>query len=135
VKELSKEVVKDDSYASNVDRAFDGKTVEWTGKVKQIRRPEKDEKSPGIEFSMKPETLVLNKSKTVTLEKLNVQPADDEWETWKSVTVGDTVVFRTTLNSSSAAFPVLMVMQGMGVNAGTTAAWINTKGGSCLKKQ
>jgi len=130
VKELTKEVTRGNYFAGNVNTAFLGKSVEWTGAVKEIKRPTaSDPKSSLIRVSMKAEELGLYSGKVI-LDQIVLNPATKEWDTWKSVSVGDRVVFRTTLDGG--LFPpecVLTKMDGMGVNAGKTVAWINTKGG------
>jgi hypothetical protein len=134
VKRLSAEAAKDNYFVGNVNAAFSGKKVKWAGKVTEIEGPKKDGDSGMIRLSMKPEKLEL-KSGAPTLDSLVLTPDGDEWKTWRSVSVGETVLFTTTLDEGSLVPKcVLMKMDGMGPNAGKTIVWINTKGGSCLKK-
>jgi hypothetical protein len=133
VKRLSVEVAKDNYFVGNVNAAFSGKKVEWTGKVTEINRPEKDGDSGLIRLSMKSEKLELQ-SGAPNLDSLVLTPDGDEWKTWTSISAGEEVRFRTTLDEGSLVPKcVLMKMDGMGPNAGKTIVWINTKGGSCLK--
>ena len=133
VKELSGQVAKDNYFVGNVNSAFSGKRVEWNGTVTEIKRPEKSDESGLIRLSMKTETLVM-KSGSPILDRLVMTPDGDEWATWETVSVGSVVVFATTLDEGEFVPKcVLSKMDGMGANAGTVRAWINTKGGSCRK--
>lgn len=131
VQQLSVAVSKDASFVSNVNEAFSGKMVTWEGTVAEIKRPAKPGESGLVRVSMKPERLTM--TGTPTLDSLALTPEDADWETWKSVSVGDTVSFGTTLDEGSF-LPrcVLTYLVGVGPNAGKTAAWINTKGAKCL---
>ena len=133
VNELSKEYARAKSGVTNVGEAFNGKTVEWTGKVTWISRPAKGERMPAIDVFMKPETLVFDKS--YSLAGVHVSPTPDEWETWKSVSVGDTVVFRTTLVPGGLALPATMIVIGQQSGPDRELIQISTKGASCLKIQ
>jgi hypothetical protein len=135
VNELSEKVAKDNNYVYNVDEAFNGKTVEWTGKVGEIKRPNAAEDLASITLSMKPERLTFMLG-AVTLERLTLKPTTGEWETWKSISVNDTVIFRTTLDKGTIPPECVLTKLDMaGANEGKVIAWINTKGGSCLKVQ
>jgi hypothetical protein len=132
VKRLSAEATKQDYFVDNVNAAFSGKKVTWTGSVTKIEPPKNESDSALIFLSMKSVKLEL-KSGPQTLDRLTLVPKGDDWKTWKSVTVGDTVLFTTTLDHSDAFPCVLAKMNGFGSHAGETIVWINTKGGSCLK--
>jgi len=132
VKQLSVEVTKDNYFVGNVNTAFSGKGVKWTGKVTEIKKPTKPDESGLIRIAMKPEVLKMQSSNP-TLDKLTLTPEASEWDSWTAAAVGDTVEFSTTLDEGvSLPKCVLSYMQGMGANAGKTVAWINTKGGKCL---
>jgi hypothetical protein len=136
VKELKKEIKKDNYYVNNVNIAFLGKSVVWTGTVKEIRRPPNERPFPSVDLSMKSEDLGFASGKT-TLDSLSLQPEGDEWNTWQNVSVGDKVVFRTTLDVFPYVSPkcVFSLMVGVGSGAGTNIAWISAKGGVCLKSE
>lgn len=133
VKELSSEVARDNYFVGNVNRAFSGKKVEWTGTVTEIKRPSKATESALIRLSMKTENLLM-KSGSPVLDSLVVTPDADEWKTWDGVAAGSMVMFATTLDEGEL-LPrcVLCKMDGMGVNEGKVVAWINTRGGVCQK--
>jgi len=131
VKQLSIEVTKDKNFVGNVNNAFSGKSVEWVGKVTEIKKSTKPGESSLIRLAMKPEALKMSGSPT--LDNLTLIPEDNEWDSWKTASVGDSVRFSTTLDEGSFLPKcVLIYMVGMGQNAGKTVAWINTKGGKCL---
>lgn len=134
VKKLSAELSKSEDYVDNINAAFKGKKVTWTGEVAKIERPQKAGDSGVIRLSMKPEALAPKSGTPVTLDGLVLEPAAGEWETWRSVSVGDTVRFTTTLDDGTFVPKcVLSILQGMGPNTGKTLAWVNTKGGSSLR--
>jgi hypothetical protein len=129
VQELSVQVSKSANFVTNVNEAFSGKPVEWSGTVKEIKRPAKTGESGLIRLAMKPETLVM--TGRPTLDSLNLTPSDEEWKSWAAVSVGDTVTFTTTLDEGTLVPKcVLAYLVGMGTNAGKFAAWVNTKGGA-----
>lgn len=122
VEELTKLVAKDNYYVNNVNSVFLGKKVVWTGTVTEIKR------SSLIRLSMAPATLGRDR-----LDSLSLQPQD--WVSWNNVSVGDKVVFSTTLDGGEFAPKcVLMKLIGQGVKSGNNLLWINTKGGDCLRK-
>ena len=135
VRELSKVVMKDNSYVANVNTVFLGRSVQWNGTVKEIKLPGSDPKSGMIKMSMRSEELNLGQRKT-TLEEIVLSPEGYEWSTWKNVSIGETVIFRTTLDGGSF-IPncVLSILTGVGTNAGKVVTWINTNGGVCLKSE
>jgi hypothetical protein len=132
VKQLSNEVTKDNYFVGNVNTAFSGKKVKWVGKVTEIKKLTKPGESGSIRIAMKPE--VVKMSGSPTLDNLTITPEDTEWDSWKEASIGDTVEFSTTLDEGSFLPKcVLTYMVGMGQNVGKTVAWINTKGGKCLR--
>jgi len=135
VKQLSVEVTKDNYFVGNVNTAFSCKGVKWSGKVTEIKKPTTPDESGLIRIAMKPEVLKMQSSNP-TLDKLTLTPEASEWDSWKAVSVGDTVEFSTTLDEGVFVPKcVLSYMQGMGPNAGKTMAWVNTKGAKCLGVQ
>ena len=131
VKELSAAATKDNYFVGNVNSAFSGKRVQWTGKVTEIEQPEKAGDSGCIRLAMKSERLVM-KSGSPVLDSLILAPEAGEWKSWQEVSVGTVVEFSTVLDEGSLAPAcVLVKMDGMGSNAGKVIAWINTKGGIC----
>ena len=130
------------TWVSNVNNTFDGKVVTWSGKF--IKRSEKGD-SRYVRVAMEPEKVDLGKGGTAlgsgrgTIH-LVLKPVASEWQTWEAVSAGDTVTFTTTLDKESGG--VIMepkcVLETASFNrAGTweLEAWVNTKGGACLKSQ
>ncbi len=130
VAELGTQIAKDSYYAGNVNATFHGKTVTWTGKVSEIKRPVAEE-SGSISIEMKPETLTL-KTGVATFSEVTLEPLESEWKSWESVSVGDTVTFATALDKASGFAPecVVTIFQGMGANAGKVFTALNHKGGT-----
>ena len=111
---------------------FQGKKVTWTGKVSEIVQPEKASESGRIRVSMTSAAPALRVSGIpYPFEDLSLHPEGAEWNTWKSVSVGDTVSFTTTLDGTSNPLGgqvlTLFTWSGGGMFS------IYTKGGSCLK--
>ena len=132
-KKLSAQVQKDNYFVDNVNAAFSGKKVTWTGAVTKIEPPAKDGDSGLVSVSMTPEKLGM-KSGAPILDHLNLQPGGEEWKAWKSVSVGDTVSFATTLDEGTFAPKcVLSKLDGMGSHTGEVIVWINTRGAAVLK--
>ena len=138
IKTLSKEVGKNSNFEYNVNDAFLGKTVVWTGTVTDIKHPTADNRTHWVDLAMKPERLAW-RGKEFTLDSLHLIPREDEDDTWKNVSAGDKVTFRTTLSTMAGAmhpyFCVLTIMEGAGPSAGKTLVAINIKDGSCLKSE
>jgi hypothetical protein len=143
VAELSTHVAQHYNFVSNVNNTFDGKVVTWTGKFIETKLLEKGNlRLRLVRIAMKPENLMLASGSTAltsgstTLDSLALKPDASEWRTWEAVSVGDTVNFTTTLEKSG--IPNKCVLNTMEYNnAGTweLRAWVNTKGGTCLKSQ
>lgn len=132
IKKLSAEATKHDYFVSDVNEAFSGKKVTWTGSVTKIDQPKSESDSGLVRLSMKSAKLEL-KSGPQTLDALTLRPKADEWKTWKQITAGDTVSFTTTLDEGELWRSVLVKMDGTGSHAGETVVFVNTKGGTCLK--
>ena len=123
VTELATVMDKNNYFIDNVNEAFSGKQVVWEGRVVEIESP------PFVRIGMTPMNL-----RGATLERLLLRLTDSEWDTWKEVSVGDVITFTTTLDKGILRPEcVLAWMQGMGPNAGKTTAWVNAKGGKCLR--
>lgn len=137
VTELTKQIAKNSFYAYNVNSTFNGKEVVWTGIVAELNTQTSDSKEPYVRLAMKPEQ-ISSAPGTPSIESLTVKPRADEWSTWKNVSIGDTVVFRTVLDDD-ASFPittmrgVFVLLLGTAENNFEAIAWVNTKGGTCLR--
>jgi hypothetical protein len=135
VKQLSVEINKDkkgNHYIDNVNKAFNGQTVHWRGKVTEIKQPVKTNDSGIIRLSMAPQPFTAL-SDGMSLDSLTLTPKGDEWDSWKRVSVGSTIVFITTLDKGSIGVCVIDHWKGVGTEAGKGFTVINTKGGKCLK--
>lgn len=123
-----------ESFARSANIVFHGSRVTWTGKVTQIDQPQEAGKSGRIGFSMNTETLALQDSGKVGFLDLQLRPEGDEWKTWGSVSVGDTVSFATTLDKGETYVLSFFKFFNQPEPLGSGEfILVHTKGGSCLK--
>jgi hypothetical protein len=129
-KELTTMMEKPGAVAGEVDRAFNGKTVEWTGEVAAITAPDAKRKYGQIEMKMPPVNFAKGGGTKVSLSEIRIAPKDDiEWKSWANIKPGARVTFRTTLKSPGfGGMACVSVLHGMGPNAGKTEVVIFTEG-------
>jgi len=120
------------TFPADVNAAFNGRQVTWTGKVFEIHVPAKESDSGMISMIMKYEELELPAGKTPFLN-LTVTPAKDEWKSWASVSAGQTVLFTTTLDKKDEPW-IVSLTTFMNQPPGQQR-WIgiSTRGGTCVK--
>ena len=110
-----------------------GRTVTWEGVVTAIEEPKIAGDERLIRLAMKPIT-VGSGSDRAEICQLTLAPNADEWQTWQSVPVGSQVTFSTKLGGNNLlTMDMLLLLHGMGPNAGKLFAAISTTGGKCLK--
>ncbi|MBU1565358.1 MAG: hypothetical protein KJ630_07000 [Proteobacteria bacterium] len=124
----------------SVKQEFDNVAVQWEGIVQEVFPPA----HPGCRLAMKAVPLKFKDGSQLVLDSLKLHPLGDNQVSWKSVKVGDTVVFRTTLKGN-AIFGVVVVMHieggfdkglyGNGVSSGDTLLQISTEDAQLLKVQ
>jgi len=144
--EVSLSALKTESKGDNlsaitpksVQQEFDDVAVEWEGIVQEVFPPA----HPGCRLAMKAVPLKFTDGSQLVLDSLKLYPLGDNKDSWKSVKVGDTVVFRTTLKGKGI-FGVVVVMHieggfdknlyGNGVSSGDTLLMISTEDAQLLK--
>jgi hypothetical protein len=122
----------------SVKEEFEDVGVEWEGVVQQIFPPE----NTGCMLAMKPTPIKFKDGSQLVLDSLKLFPLGENVKSWKSVKVGDTVLFHTTLKGN-AMLGVVVIMHteggfdknlyGNGVSTGDTLIMISTEDAELFK--
>lgn len=109
--------------------AVDGHAVSWCGKVQNIVFTDDTAR---VSLQMLPQTVLVQAEHAAVLDSLQVTSKKDETASWKIVTSGDWVRFRTTIKGSSI-FPGVFFVMGLGNHAGEWRIGVSTDGGAMIE--
>lgn len=88
---------------SETDAIFGDEEVAWTGRIEKIERGDGRKEAGTVQLEMP--NLAIQITDTYIYERrvLVLYPEPDEWDSWKTAKVGDTVVFRTHIRREHRA--------------------------------
>jgi hypothetical protein len=110
--------------------AVDGHTVSWVGEVQNITFTDGIAR---VSLRMPTQTISVQPEHSAVLDSLQVTSKKDETASWKNVTHGDWVRFRTTIKGSSI-FPGVFFMMGLGNHEGEWSVCVSTDGGTAVEQ-
>lgn len=94
---------------AEISLQFDGKRIEGNGRVLELKFFE--EYAPGIALSMQPETICIANDKLLRADYMFLNIDANSANAWKDCKVGDEILFRATIATSSGPFPAVQLSE------------------------
>jgi hypothetical protein len=114
---------------AEVKEKFEGKPVIWEGEVREISLKAD---AASIKLKMPAKTVTLHNGGKISIDYLHLAPLKENAKKWEAVKAGDTIRFRSTLKGDSL-FPVVVVLTGVGENAGKDRVIISLHDGELVE--
>lgn len=113
---------------AELKKAFEGASVTWVGEIEELSiKPD----AASVKMKMPAKAVTLSDGSSTEVDYLHLSPKGENVKKWESLKADTSIRFRTTLQGNSI-FPVVLLLQGVGENAGKTRVVISTKDAELL---